>query len=77
MDRPQNVDPTALQVGVASLADLRLTPAGLDHLLVQVASLAVEVVPGADGAGLTLFRPGRTYLVVATDPFVTRVDTVQ
>lgn len=66
-----------LQAAIRSLNDLHLTPSGLKALLVDVASLAVGVVPGADGAGVTVFRPGHPDTIVATDSFVARVDAVQ
>ena len=46
----------------------------LEDLLTQVATYAVQAIPGADGAGLTLLEQDRADTVVATAPFVTEVD---
>src|SRR5512133_4404938 len=49
----------------------------LEDLLTQVASYAVQAIPGADGAGLTLLEQDRADTIVATAPFVTEVDDIQ
>lgn len=64
----------------SSLAMLSTLPAGqlvLEEALTCVASLALDAVPGADGAGLTLHEEDRPHTMVATAPFVSDVDKVQ
>jgi signal transduction histidine kinase len=45
--------------------------------LEHIAGFAVTAIPGADGAGLTLFDGARADTVVATSPFVRAVDEIQ
>jgi GAF domain-containing protein len=60
--------------GLAQLASHRLP---LEALLTQVATYAVQAIPGADGAGLTLLEQDRADTIVATAPFVTEIDDIQ
>src|SRR5215216_1062488 len=60
--------------GLSRLASNRLP---LEDLLTQVATYAVQAIPGADGAGLTLLEEGRSNTIVATAPFVRQIDDVQ
>jgi len=60
--------------GLSRLASDRLP---LEDLLTQVATLAVQAIPGADGAGLTLLEQDRADTTVATAPFVTEIDDIQ
>jgi GAF domain-containing protein len=60
--------------GLSRLASDRLP---LEDLLTQVATYAVQAIPGADGAGLTLLEQDRADTIVATAPFVTEVDDIQ
>jgi GAF domain-containing protein len=60
--------------GLSRLASDRLP---LESLLTQVATYAVQAIPGADGAGLTLLEEDRADTIVATAPFVTEVDDIQ
>ena len=60
--------------GLARLASNRLP---LEDLLTRVARYAVQAIPGADGAGLTLLEEDRSDTIVATAPFVSEIDTVQ
>jgi GAF domain-containing protein len=60
--------------GLSRLAADRLP---LEDLLTQVATYAVQAIPGADGAGLTLLEQDRADTIVATAPFVTEVDDIQ
>src|SRR5215204_562925 len=60
--------------GLSRLASDRLP---LEALLTQVATYAVQAIPGADGAGLTLLEQDRADTIVATAPFVTEVDDIQ
>lgn len=60
--------------GLAALTSVRLP---LKELLTRVARYAVQAIPGADGAGLTLIEDGKADTIVATADFVTAVDDVQ
>jgi GAF domain-containing protein len=60
--------------GLAALASAKLP---LQELLTRVARYAVQAIPGADGAGLTLLENGRADTIVATADFVRQVDSVQ
>lgn len=66
-----------LQESLAGLARLGSSRLGLTDLLTKVAGFAVQAIPGADGAGLTLLEPDRSDTVVATAPFVSEIDDVQ
>jgi GAF domain-containing protein len=61
-------------VALSRLASDRLP---LEDLLTQVATYAVQAIPGADGAGLTLLEQDRADTIVATAPFVTEIDDIQ
>ena len=67
-------DFTASLVGLSGLFS---GPGALTATLVRVAELAVQAIPGADGAGLTLVEPHRAKTVVGTGGFVTEVDEIQ
>jgi GAF domain-containing protein len=79
-DRPtstgaaEDTDLRSSLAGLAGLASIRLP---LTELLTRVAGLAVQAIPGADGAGLTLLEEGRSDIVVTTADFVTTIDAVQ
>ncbi len=60
--------------GLSRLASDRLP---LEDLLTRVATYAVQAIPGADGAGLTLLEQDRADTIVATALFVTEVDDIQ
>ena len=49
----------------------------LEGLLTRVATYAVQAIPGADGAGLTLLEQDRSDTVVSTAPFVSEIDAIQ
>jgi GAF domain-containing protein len=66
-----------LQHSLVSLAALTMKRSNLEQLLTRVAELAVQAIPGADGAGLTLLEEGRSDTIVATAPFVRDVDDIQ
>jgi GAF domain-containing protein len=66
-----------LQHSVASLAALTTKRSDLEQLLTRVAEYAVQAIPGAEGAGLTLLEEGRSDTIVATAPFVREVDAIQ
>jgi transcriptional regulator with GAF, ATPase, and Fis domain len=59
---------------LSRLSSVRLD---LEELLTRVAAYAVQAVPGADGAGLTLLEPDRADTIVKTAPFVREVDDIQ
>jgi hypothetical protein len=63
-----------LRESLAGLSRLAADRLPLEDLLTQVATYAVQAIPGADGAGLTLLEEDRTETIVATAPFVTEVD---
>ena len=66
-----------LRESLAGLSQLASNRLPLEDLLTQVATYAVQAIPGADGAGLTLLEQDRTDTIVATAPFVTEVDDIQ
>ena len=45
--------------------------------MTRVATYAVQAIPGADGAGLTLLEENRADTIVATAPFVSEIDDIQ
>jgi transcriptional regulator with GAF, ATPase, and Fis domain len=56
--------------GLSAVLELR-------EMLTQVAALAVQAIPGADGAGLTLLEHNRADLIVKSEPFVRAIDEIQ
>lgn len=60
--------------GLSGLASNRLP---LVELLTRVAGLAVQAIPGADGAGLTLLEEDHSDTIVTTADFVAEIDAVQ
>jgi transcriptional regulator with GAF, ATPase, and Fis domain len=66
-----------LQDTIGALARLETGRLGLLGTLTKVAELAVQAVPGADGAGLTLLEQNRPDTLVATAEFVSEVDAIQ
>jgi GAF domain-containing protein len=66
-----------LDEGLAGLARLASNRLGLEDLLTRVATFAVQAIPGADGASLTLLEPDRADTVVATAEFVREIDDIQ
>jgi GAF domain-containing protein len=67
----------ALAGSVAALSTLAVGNLDLTDMLTQVATLAVNAIPGADGAGLTLLRIARADLIVKSEPFVRAIDDIQ
>ncbi len=65
------------QAGIRSLAQLSTGKLTLEEMLTEVAHFAVQAIPGADGAGLTLIEDNRSDTIVATADFVREVDTIQ
>ncbi len=70
-------DDTDLTDSLADLSGLLIGHAALEQTLVRVAELAVNAIPGAEGAGLTLLQEDRPQTVVATTDLVRAVDNVQ
>jgi GAF domain-containing protein len=66
-----------LRASVASLATLATGQLRLEEVLTEVATFAVRAIPGADGAGLTLWQHDRTDTMVTTAPFVREIDELQ
>jgi GAF domain-containing protein len=66
-----------LRGSLEELSRLAVPQLGLQDMLVQVATFAVRAIPGAEGAGLTLFREGRGDTLVASSEFVHEVDRIQ
>jgi GAF domain-containing protein len=66
-----------LRDSLAALSHLATGRLSLSETLGQVAELALNAIPGADGAGLTLLEQNRADTMVATAPFVEQVDAVQ
>lgn len=66
-----------LRAALAGLSLLAADQVELPDMLRNVAQFAVQAIPGADGAGLTLIRSGTPVTVVVTTDFVQRVDDIQ
>jgi GAF domain-containing protein len=66
-----------LRDSLAALSHLATGRTALKDTLTRVAELAVQAIPGADGAGLTLLEKDREDTLVATASFVSGVDEVQ
>jgi GAF domain-containing protein len=68
---------TDLRGSLDGLARLAIGQLELSALLTHVAEFAVQAIPGADGAGLTLFHNELPDTLVATTDFVREVDAIQ
>jgi len=68
---------TDLQASLTALYRLSTGRLELEDLLVQVATFAVQAIPGADGAGLTMMERDRADTIVASAPFVREIDAIQ
>jgi GAF domain-containing protein len=66
-----------LAVSLTGLSALLTGHRPLDETLTAIAQFAVNAIPGADGAGLTMLEDDRPQTVVATAPFVNAVDDIQ
>ncbi len=66
-----------LRTSLAALSQLATGHMQLGDVLTRVAEFAVAAIPGADGAGLTMIEAGRSDTIVASAPFVGRVDAIQ
>ena len=77
VERRRLAEEADLRDSLASLARLASGNLDLESLLTRVATYAVQAIPGADGAGLTLLEEDRADIVVATAPFVGEIDDIQ
>lgn len=62
---------------LSGLSGLLTGAGGLSGTLVEIARFAVQAIPSADGAGLTMLEADRPQTVVATGEWVSQVDDVQ
>ena len=76
-DQRRLAEEADLRDSLASLSRLASSHLELEALLTRVATYAVQAIPGADGAGLTLLEEDRADTVVATAPFVSEIDDIQ
>ncbi len=70
-------DDSDLAESLKSLSQLSSGWDRIEDLLIQVAGYAVQAIPGADGAGLTLTEMGRPDIIVKTVDFVREIDAIQ
>ena len=77
MELCMDFDEQHLNDSLAALSAVVTGDAGIEPTLVRIAALAVNAIPGAEGAGLTLLERSRPQTVVATAEFVTTVDDIQ
>ena len=74
-------DAADLRAGIDDLAGLVAGSLGLPELLAEVSTFAVQAIPGADGAGVTLLRVDRMDNMVealaASAAFVAEIDEIQ
>jgi hypothetical protein len=66
-----------LVTSLAGLSGLLTDHRSLRETLIEIADFAVQAIPGADGAGLTMLEDARAQTVVASADFVHAVDDVQ
>ena len=71
------MDAGDLRASLTALSRLSTGGLGLQDLLVQVATFAVQAIPPADGAGLTMTEHERSDIVMASAPFVRDIDAVR
>jgi GAF domain-containing protein len=76
-DDEREIEEADLRASLDALSTVATGKLALDDLLREVATFAVQAIPGADGAGLTLLEADRPDLVVTTAPFVREVDDIQ
>jgi GAF domain-containing protein len=60
-----------------ALSGLAVVDMDLPALMTKVATYAVQAIPGAEGAGLTLIAEDESETLVATTQFVREVDAIQ
>jgi GAF domain-containing protein len=66
-----------LDASLTGLSGLLTGQRSLPDTLIHIAEFAVQAIPGADGAGLTMLEDDRPQTVVASADFVHAVDDVQ
>lgn len=66
-----------LQESLAGLSGVLIGSRPIREVLAEIAQFAVQAIPGADGAGLTMLDAERPQTVVASAEFVHAVDDVQ
>lgn len=71
------VEDDDLAESLGALSRLSTGRLSLESLLTRVASFAVQAIPGADGAGLTLIEADRSDTIVKSEPFVKVIDDIQ
>jgi GAF domain-containing protein len=71
------VDESDLTASLSGLSELLTGHRPLAETLTDIAEFAVQAIPGADGAGLTMLEADRAQTVVASPEFVHAVDDVQ
>ena len=74
---PPTRSTTRLTSSLAAFGRLATGRLDLEDTLTKVAEYAVNAIPGADGAGLTLLEDNRADTIVATADFVRQVDDIQ
>jgi GAF domain-containing protein len=70
-------DEEDLAQGLAGLSGLLTGHRPTRDVLVEIANFAVQAIPGADGAGLTMLDNDQPQTVVASAEFVRAVDEIQ
>jgi len=71
------VDEGDLTASLAGLSGMLTDHWPLSETLTEIAEFAVQAIPRADGAGLTMLEDDRAQTVVASVEFVHAVDDVQ
>lgn len=78
MAQDQDKDQDDLSAALRGMSTMLTGPGNLEETLTHVAEFAVQAIPGADGAGLTLLAEGqRRQTIVASAEFVRQVDDIQ
>ena len=66
-----------LRQSLFALSMLSAARLSLEDLLTQVATCAVDAIPGADGAGLTLMEHDQSDTTVTSAPFMRDIEDIQ
>ena len=78
MAQDQDKDQDDLSAALRGMSTMLTGPGNLEETLTHVAEFAVQAIPGADGAGLTLLAEDqRRQTIVASAEFVRQVDDIQ
>ncbi len=71
-------DQDNLSAALRGMSTMLAGPGNLEETLTHVAEFAVQAIPGADDAGLTLLAEGqRRQTIMASAEFVRQVDEIQ